>query len=238
MLLSDPFTVRGRICSQNNDSVCIWCKRVACVCGIIHCWVNDRATLKWNRDQWWGRDCCRVLWGSGSTKIGNGKIDGGEKTYPAPKRFSVGKMEASQMTMDIDTDQIPTLSVSSSKQIYSALRNDKSDISLLSSEPTATSDVTTSEHAGKKQSTGKDRQPLQEKQLRSQTLPFFMACKAQWTRSLIFSRNPSHSLSTHNLLYKAMHYTSSKHMKIISALTRGPKWCDFSWRTTLHLKYM
>jgi hypothetical protein len=68
-------------------------------------------------------------------------------------------MEASQMTMDIDTAQIPTLSVSSSKRKYSALRNDTSDISLLSSEPTATSDVTTSEHAGKKRSTGKDRQP-------------------------------------------------------------------------------
>ena len=59
---------------------------------------------------------------SGSTKIGDGKIDGGdgeidggERTYPAPKRFSVGKMEASQMTMDMDTAQIPTLSVSSGK---------------------------------------------------------------------------------------------------------------------------
>ena len=110
---------------------------------------------------------------SGSTKIGDGKIDGGdgkidggdgeidggERTYPAPKRFSVGNMEASQMTMDMDTAQIPTLSVSSGKRKYSALHNDTSDISLLSSEPTATSDVTTSEHAGKMRSTGKDRQP-------------------------------------------------------------------------------
>ena len=102
---------------------------------------------------------------SGSTKIGDGKIDGGdgeidgeERTYPAPKRLSVGEMEAfnSQTMMDVDTTQIPTLSVSSGKRKYSALLNDTSAISLLSSEPTASSDVSISDHAGKKRSTGRD----------------------------------------------------------------------------------
>jgi hypothetical protein len=98
---------------------------------------------------------------SGSTKIGDGKIDGGDgeidgagdkKTYPAPKRFSVDELEA--MMMDVDTAQIPSASVSSGKRKFSALQvhNDTSSISLLSSEPTATSDMTTgtSEPAGKK----------------------------------------------------------------------------------------
>jgi hypothetical protein len=108
---------------------------------------------------------------SGSTKIGDGKIDGGDgeidgasgkKTYPAPKRFSVSELED---MMDIDTAQIASASVSSGKRKFSALLNDTSSISLLSSEPTATSDMTTqagtSEPAGKKRSTGKgkDRQP-------------------------------------------------------------------------------
>jgi hypothetical protein len=92
---------------------------------------------------------------------GDGEIDSGERTYPAPKRFSISEMEA---MMDVDTAQIPTSSVSSGKRKFSALCNDTSGISLLSSEPTASSDVTTSEHAsagpaGKKRSTGKDRQP-------------------------------------------------------------------------------
>ena len=95
---------------------------------------------------------------SGSTKIGDEKvIDGGAKTYP--ERFSVSEMGT--MRMDTDATRIPTVSVLSEpgKRKISALHNDTSDISLLSSEPTATSDVTTSEHAGKKRSTGKDRQP-------------------------------------------------------------------------------
>ena len=56
---------------------------------------------------------------SGSTKIGDGKINGAsdgeidvvERTYPAPKRFSVSEMET--MMMDVDTAQIATRSVSS-----------------------------------------------------------------------------------------------------------------------------
>jgi hypothetical protein len=101
---------------------------------------------------------------SGSTKIGDGKIDGsdgeidgGERTYPAPKRFSIGEMEA--MMMNVDIPQIPTPSVSSSKRKFSALRNDTSGISSMSSVPTATSDASSSQHAVKKRSTGKDRQP-------------------------------------------------------------------------------
>ena len=105
---------------------------------------------------------------SGSTKIGHGgdgkidfinasgEIDGGEQTYLAPKGFS----EIETMMMDIDAQfRIPPLSVSSGKRKFSALRNDTSSISLLSSEPTATSDVSASEPAGKKRSTGKGRQP-------------------------------------------------------------------------------
>jgi hypothetical protein len=104
---------------------------------------------------------------SGSTKVGqcdgkidggDGKIDGGERTHPGPKMFSVTEMEA--MMMDVDAAQIPTLSVSSSKRKFSALRNDKSDTSPPPSEPTATSEMTTSEHAGKKRSTGKGKQPV------------------------------------------------------------------------------
>jgi hypothetical protein len=101
---------------------------------------------------------------SGSTKIGqpegDGKIDGGERMYPAPKTISVTKMET--MMMDVDIAQIPPHSVSSSsKRKLSALRNDTSDVSLPPSEPTGTaaSDVTTSEHAAKKRSTGKGKQP-------------------------------------------------------------------------------
>jgi hypothetical protein len=94
---------------------------------------------------------------SGSTKIGDGKIDGGNGEIDGS---SASKVEA--MMIDVDTAQIPTLSVSSGshKRKYSVLLNDASGISLLSSEPTATSDVTTSEHAGKKRSTGtgKERQ--------------------------------------------------------------------------------
>jgi hypothetical protein len=97
---------------------------------------------------------------------------------------SASKVEA--MIINVDTAQIPTLSVSSysHKQIYSALLNDTSGISLLSSEPTATSDVTTSKHAGKNdplalRKTDNHTQFLQEKQLRSSTPLFFMACKAQ-----------------------------------------------------------
>lgn len=90
---------------------------------------------------------------SGSTKIGDGEIEGGERTYPALKRFSISKIES--MMMDVDASQIPSPSVSSGKRKFSALRNDTSDISLLSSEPTATSD--TSEHVGKSRSTGKGK---------------------------------------------------------------------------------
>ena len=94
---------------------------------------------------------------SGSTKICDGKIDGAsdgeidvvERTYLAPKRFSISEMET--MMMDVDTAQIPTRSVSSGgKRKFSALCNDTTGISLLSSDPTATSNVTTSERAGKK----------------------------------------------------------------------------------------
>jgi hypothetical protein len=95
---------------------------------------------------------------SGSTKISDvkidgGEIDGGERTHPAP---SVDDMNQ----MDVDTAQIAMQSVSSGKRKFSTLHNDISlHPSLLSSEPTATSDATTSERTGKKRSTGKERQP-------------------------------------------------------------------------------
>jgi hypothetical protein len=99
---------------------------------------------------------------SGSTKIGDadGKIDsdGGEKTNAAPKKFNIGEnREMEAMMMDVDIARISSVSVSSGKRKFSALRNDTSGISLLSSEPTATSDVSASEPAGKKRSTGKDK---------------------------------------------------------------------------------
>jgi len=98
--------------------------------------------------------------GDGKIDGGDGGIDGGKRTYPPPKRFSASEMEA--MMMDVDTAQVSsTQSVSSSKRKFSDLHNDMSGISLLSSEPTAASDVSTPERAGKKRSTGKDtgRQP-------------------------------------------------------------------------------
>lgn len=111
---------------------------------------------------------------SGSTKLGDEKIDGGdgpggiasdggERTYSAPMSLNIGDFDIDAMDIDTAQIQVPTLSsVSSGKRKFSALRNDTASISLLSSDPTATTtDMTSSEPAGKKRSTGsgKDRQP-------------------------------------------------------------------------------
>jgi hypothetical protein len=117
---------------------------------------------------------------SGSTKIGasasDEKINGGnrqaingdERAYPAPKGFS-GVSEVEAMMMDVDIAQVPTtLSAASAtgKRKFSALRNEASVMSSSpSTEPTATSEVSVSEPAGKRRSTGtghsigKDRKP-------------------------------------------------------------------------------
>jgi hypothetical protein len=106
-------------------------------------------------------------------------------------------------------------------------------MSLPSSEPTATYNASTSKCAGKKRSTGtgKDRKPCKvsaRKAAEISNTTVLHDMQGTMNRVIdIFEKSITQPLDPH-LLYKVMHCTSSKLVRIISASMIGPKWCNSS----------